>query len=101
MKNARQKLNKLYSFSWNKINKIHGYFYPLIVKYKNISFPLAIPRGGDFEKSINLYGCYEPLFTNEMIMMLNFDDIFFDIGSAFGYYSMLASTQVDSKNIYS
>lgn len=67
---------------------------------KNVSFPLLFPRGGDLEKSINLYGCYEPLLTDKVLEILKPNNVFFDVGAAFGYYGIFSTFLTNDNSIY-
>ena len=60
------------------------------IKYKGVEFEMLGLRG-DFEKSIELYGVYEPLLMDKLFGIISPNDIVFDIGCAEGFFSIFAS----------
>jgi O-antigen/teichoic acid export membrane protein len=71
-------------------NALTKEYRPMYINYAGHSFTM-LGMGGDFEKSINLYGCYEPLMIDKAIETIKVGDVVFDIGSAEGYFSIFAS----------
>jgi hypothetical protein len=60
------------------------------VQYKGVGFEMIGMCGG-FEKSIKLYGAYEPMLIDKLHEIVSINDIVFDIGCAEGFFSIYAS----------
>lgn len=63
-------------------------YFPMHIFYMGYSFDMFGMRG-DFYKSVNLYGCYEPLMIDKAIEIIKPGDTVFDIGCAEGYFTLL------------
>ncbi len=79
---------------------IHRRYYPIKISYKGYDYTM-FGIGGDFTKSVELYGCYEPLLIDKAIEIIKPGDVIFDIGCAEGYFSLFAAQlNRDSSRIY-
>ena len=68
----------------------------------NISFSLiGIDPRSTMQKSINNYGCYEPLMVKKILKMFGKKDIVYDIGAHIGYYSSIFNKVTKSKKVVS
>ena len=68
----------------------------------NISFSLiGIDPRSTMQKSINNYGCYEPLMVKKILKNVRETDIVYDIGGHIGYYSSIFSKVIKSKEVVS
>ncbi|MDC3090484.1 FkbM family methyltransferase [Paracoccaceae bacterium] len=67
-----------------------------------ISFPLkGIDPRSTMQKSINNYGCYEPLMVKKILTNVQERDIVYDIGAHIGYYSSIFNNVTKSKEVVS
>lgn len=72
-----------------------AYLHPFKVTYKTLWGDIMrfyLPEGS----AIYYYGFFEANLTNFLINFLKKGDVFFDVGAHVGYYSILASTLVES-----
>ena len=68
----------------------------------NISFSLiGIDPRSTMQKSINNYGCYEPLMVEKILKNVRETDIVYDIGAHIGYYSSIFNNVIKSKEVVS
>ena len=68
----------------------------------NISFSLiGIDPRSTMQKSINNYGCYEPLMVKKILKNVQETDIVYDIGAHIGYYSSIFNKVTKSKEVVS
>jgi len=68
----------------------------------NISFSLiGIDSRSTMQKSINNYGCYEPLMVEKILKNVRETDIVYDIGAHIGYYSSIFNNVIKSKEVVS
>lgn len=68
----------------------------------NISFSLiGIDPRSTMQKSINNYGCYEPLMVEKILKNVRETDIVYDIGAHIGYYSSIFNNVIKSKAVVS
>lgn len=68
----------------------------------NISFSLiGIDPRSTMQKSINNYGCYEPLMVKKILEHVGESDIVYDIGAHVGYYSCIFNHVTKSKEVVS
>ena len=68
----------------------------------NIIFSLiGIDPRSTMQKSINNYGCYEPLMVNKILKHVGESDIVYDIGAHIGYYSCIFNSVTESKKVVS
>ena len=68
----------------------------------NISFSLiGIDPRSTMQKSINNYGCYEPLMVEKILKNVREADIVYDIGAHIGYYSSIFNNVIKSKEVVS
>ena len=68
----------------------------------NISFSLiGIDPRSTMQKSINEYGCYEPLMVEKILKNVREADIVYDIGAHIGYYSSIFNNVTKSKEVVS
>ncbi len=68
----------------------------------NITFSLiGIDPRSTMQKSINNYGCYEPLMVKKILKNVGETDIVYDIGAHIGYYSSIFSKVIKSKEVVS
>ncbi len=68
----------------------------------NISFSLiGIDPRSTMQKSINNYGCYEPLMVKKILKNVGETDIVYDIGAHIGYYSSIFNKVTNSKEVVS
>ena len=68
----------------------------------NISFSLiGIDPRSTMQKSINNYGCYEPLMVEKILKNVRETDIVYDIGAHIGYYSSIFNNVTKSKEVVS
>ena len=68
----------------------------------NISFSLiGIDPRSTMQKSINNYGCYEPLMVKKILKNVRETDIVYDIGAHIGYYSSIFNKLTKSKQVVS
>ena len=68
----------------------------------NISFSLiGIDPRSTMKKSINNYGCYEPLMVKKILKNVQETDIVYDIGAHIGYYSSIFNKVTKSKEVVS
>ena len=73
-----------------------------VVINQNISFPLiGIDPRSTMQKSINIYGCYEPLMVRKICENVGKKDIVYDIGAHIGYYSSIFNNVTKSKKVVS
>ena len=73
-----------------------------VVINQNISFPLiGIDPRSTMQKSINIYGCYEPLMVKKICENVGEKDIVYDIGAHIGYYSSIFNNVTKSKKVVS
>ena len=67
-----------------------------------ISFSLiGIDPRSTMQKSINHYGCYEPLMVKKILENVRETDIVYDIGAHIGYYSTIFNNVTKSKKVVS
>ena len=67
-----------------------------------INFPLlGIDPRSTMQKSINNYGCYEPLMVKKILKNVQETDIVYDIGAHIGYYSSIFNNVTKSKEVIS
>lgn len=79
---------------------IHKRYQPIRISYKGCSF-MMYGGHGDFEESVNRYGCYEPLMMDKAIDIIRPGSVVLDIGCAEGYFSMFAAQlNRDASKIY-
>ena len=68
----------------------------------NISFSLiGIDPRSTMQKSINNYGCYEPLMVEKILKNVRETDVVYDIGAHIGYYSSIFNNVIKSKEVVS
>ena len=68
----------------------------------NISFSLiGIDPRSTMQKSINNYGCYEPLMVKKILKNVRETDVVYDIGAHIGYYSSIFNNVIKSKEVVS
>ena len=68
----------------------------------NISFSLiGIDPRSTMQKSINNYGCYEPLMVEKILKNVRETDIVYDIGAHIGYYSSIFNNVIKNKEVVS
>ena len=68
----------------------------------NTSFSLiGIDSRSTMQKSINNYGCYEPLMVEKILKNVRETDIVYDIGAHIGYYSSIFNNVIKSKEVVS
>ncbi len=68
----------------------------------NITFSLlGIDPRSTMQKSINNYGCYEPLMVKKILKHVGETDIVYDIGAHIGYYSSIFNKVTKSKEVVS
>ena len=68
----------------------------------NINFSLiGIDPRSTMKKSINNYGCYEPLMVKKILKNVQETDIVYDIGAHIGYYSSIFNKVTRSKEVVS
>ena len=68
----------------------------------NNSFSLiGIDPRSTMHKSINNYGCYEPLMVKKILKNVQETDIVYDIGAHIGYYSSIFNNVIKSKGVVS
>ena len=68
----------------------------------NICFSLiGIDPRSTMQKSINNYGCYEPLMVKKILKNVRETDIVYDIGAHIGYYSSIFNKLTKSKEVVS
>ncbi len=73
-----------------------------VVINQNNSFPLiGIDSRSTMQKSINVYGCYEPLMVKKICKNVGEKDIVYDIGAHIGYYSSIFNNVTKSKKVVS
>jgi len=73
-----------------------------VVINQNNSFPLiGIDSRSTMQKSINIYGCYEPLMVKKICKNVGEKDIVYDIGAHIGYYSSIFNNVTKSKKVVS
>lgn len=65
-------------------------YFPMHISYKGYAFNM-LGMHGDFHRSVELYGCYEPFMIDKAIEIIKPRDIIFDVGCAEGYFSIFAS----------
>ena len=68
----------------------------------NINFSLiGVDPRSTMQKSINNYGCYEPLMVKKILKNVRETDIVYDIGAHIGYYSSIFNNVTKSKEVVS
>lgn len=73
-----------------------------VVINQNISFSLiGIDPRSTMQKSINIYGCYEPLMVKKICKNVGEKDIVYDIGAHIGYYSSIFNNVTKSEKVVS
>lgn len=70
------------------------------VEVKHGEFNMDIPIGTNFERQLGEQGSYEPVLEQALAADLTSETIYFDIGSRWGYFTLLANDLIPNGEVH-